>query len=167
MTTEEKKHAMYYDLACLKGQKKHPILLARFESHLEEYLEAMRQDQSRGQEATAKLASQAQTIEALHRVIKSQQNAYARLQAQLKVSEEAHKLTCKNLNDKLEDGLDFLDEALARCDAKQEIIVSQRKTIETLTFELVQARKETIKSSFWQFLTRKSTQAKPLHKKTI
>lgn len=44
MTTEELKHSMYYDLACLKGQKKHPKLLARFESHLEAYLEGLRQD---------------------------------------------------------------------------------------------------------------------------
>lgn len=44
MTIETVKHAMYTDLKCLRLQKKHPILLARFEDKLEQYLEALRQE---------------------------------------------------------------------------------------------------------------------------
>jgi hypothetical protein len=48
MTIETVKHAMYTDLKCLRLQKKHPVLLARFEDKLEQYLEALRKEHERG-----------------------------------------------------------------------------------------------------------------------
>lgn len=223
-TTEELKRDMYYDIACLKGQKKHPILLARFESKLEEYLEAMRQDHAKLveslqiqvtlyqdayenqkaltrnacvydrerwdelyqlrsdlksaehdredghdklQEAASKLASQAQTIEALHRVIKAQQNACARFKELVRITEgdrireqaQAHRQITQLEAD--------VKEYWAQVESKQELIVSQRKRIEELKISVMNASAHAPNHWFLRFFPRRTSIPKPLPKKTI
>ena len=117
-------------------------------------------------EATAKLASQTQTIIALHTVIKNQKTALIASQRLLEKSESDRKRDKANFADERAQNLEAFDETLARCEKKQELIVSQRKAIETLTFELASVQKRAERPSFWQFLTRKSTKAKILPEKT-
>jgi uncharacterized coiled-coil DUF342 family protein len=57
------------------------------------------------------------------------------------------------------------DERWEQIDAQQKLIVSQRKAIESLTFELASVRKQAKKRSFWGFLMPKKNQAKPLPEK--
>lgn len=118
------------------------------------------------QDATAKLASQTESIRALLRVIKSQQNACTRFKELVRITEGDRIREQAEAHRQIMQAEAMADDRWEQLEQKQELIVLQRKAIETLTFELVKARKETIKSSFWQFLTRKRTQAKPLPKKT-
>lgn len=119
------------------------------------------------QEATAKLASQTQTIIALHRVIKSQQNACARFKELVRITEgdrireqaQAHRQITQLEAD--------AKEYWAQVESKQELIVLQRKRIESMAAELLLSKKPARMSNFWRFLSRKSTKAKPLPKKTI
>lgn len=122
-------------------------------------------------DATAKLASQTQTIIALHRVVKDQQSAQASLQGRI-----SDLITAKNR----EQAESYSSAALAQSeimrlesyigkdsdllDSKQKLIVSQRKAIESLTFELASARKQAQKRSFWTFWKRKPAQAKKIPK---
>lgn len=119
------------------------------------------------QEATAKLASQTQTIIALLRVIKSQQNACARFKELVRITEgdrireqaEAHRQIMK--------AEAMADDRWEQLEQKQELIVSQRKRIEELQDALLFSRKPARKPFFGWLFARQSTQAKPLPKKTI
>lgn len=117
------------------------------------------------QEATAKLAQQAKTIIALHRVVKDQQASQDRLQRGMDEALAICNRDKARFSDERAQSLEAFDETLARCEAKQELIFSQRKVIESLTFELASARKQAQKRSFWGFLMPKKNQAKPLPKK--
>lgn len=155
MTTEEKKHAMYYDLACLKGQKKHPKLLARFENHLEEYLEGLRLELQMAREAASERAGDAKDLKELR--------------------ESAGRLIVRNTQ--LEDALrnqahdiqvweGSYDELWNQLQAKQTLIIAQREAIKTLRFALASVQKAQEKPRFWGFFSRKKHQAKPFPKKT-
>lgn len=125
------------------------------------------------QESTAKLASQAQSIQALLRVVKSQQNSCARLQRGLDESmliinrdkakayaeaEEAHR--------QIMQAEAIADERWDLLESKQKTIVSQRNRIKELVYELLLAKKPAKRHGFWLFWMRKSTKAKLLPKKT-
>lgn len=119
------------------------------------------------QDATRKLISQSESIRALLRVIKSQQNACARLQSGVDASLALAERYKADLDNERAQNLEAFDETLARCEAKQETIVLQRKRIDELQDALLFARKPARKPFFGWLFARQSTQAKPLPKKTI
>ena len=131
-------------------------------------LESVKSDREEGRDklqgATVKLASQTQSIIALHRVVKDQQRAQEGLQERI-----ASLITGKN-RDQAEAHRQIMqaeaisDERWELIEEKQKLIVSQRKAIESLTFELADARKQAKKRWFWLFWMRKSTKAKLLPK---
>lgn len=207
MTTENLKRAMYYDLQCLRAQKKHPLLLARFEGTLEAYLEALRveregdvmvaaelieyrellrdaydrqkqltqsacasyreledeyrevrtdkqhlenaneQGYAKLQEVTAKLASQTETVESLHKAVKDYQKLLAASQ-EVSANWEFH-----------------WDCAVCAREEGRKLILKQRNHIEKLTFELACARKHIEKLTFWMFWKRKSAKDQAAQKK--
>lgn len=117
-------------------------------------------------DATAKLAQGTESIKALHRVIKSQQNAHTRLQAILQ-----HQLAERNQQQAEAHRQIMAAEAISddrweQLEQKQEIIVSQRKRIEELQNALLSVLNPPKKPSLWAFLTGKKNQAQPLPKKT-
>lgn len=118
------------------------------------------------QEAISKLARASLSLIALHRVIKDQQAAQDRLQRGL--NEAVEKINADRLADKtneLEWELAY-GELESRNDEKQDLIVSQRKRIDSLESELLLSKKPAQMSSFWLFWMRKSTKAKILPEKT-
>lgn len=155
MTTEQKKHAMYYDLACLKGQKKHPKLLARFENHLEEYLEGLRTELQMAREASSERAGDAKDLQELRE--SAGRLIVRNTQLEEALRNQAHDIRVWEGN---------YDELWNRLQGKQALIVSQRKSIESLTFAFKQAYKTFEKPSFWSFFSRKKNQAKQLPEKT-
>lgn len=171
-TTEQLKRAMYGQFArtvkALQNAHNKNYKLSRLENSLESYLESLHQE---AQESAANLASQAQTIEALHTVIKDQQTSLASLQGLLERIENernsdqarAHRkiMVAEVLADNWREGYDL---QFVQNQKRQKLIVSQRKTIEALTFELVSARKEAKRFSFFGFFKRESTKAKKLTK---
>lgn len=123
------------------------------------------------EQATAKLDSQTQTIDALHAVIKDQQASLASLQGHLEIQRKernndqarVHKeiMAAEEVADGWREGYDA---QFVQNQERQKVIVSQRKTIETLTFELDSARKQVQRLRFLGFFPRKSTPAKSLAK---
>lgn len=166
MTTEEKKHAMYYDLACLKGQKKHPKLLARFENHLEEYLEGLRAELQMAREAASERAGDAKD---LHELRESAGRLIVR-NTQLEDCLRKEQVGFAEIFMKQRAEIKLLqtqaDERWEQIQAKQELILSQRQAIKTLRFALASVQKSQEKPRFWSFFSRKKHQVKPLPKKT-
>ena len=117
------------------------------------------------QEATAKLASQTQTIIALHRVVKDQQIAQASLQGLLKTNEAERNREQAEYHRQIMAVEKVCDERWELLESRQELIVSQRKAIETLTFELASVRKRNEKRSFWRFFGTKTHESKALPQK--
>lgn len=155
MTTEDKKHSMYYDLACLKGQKKHPKLLARFESHLEDYLEALRLELKVAREAVSDRAGGAKDLQELR-------ESAGRLIVRNTQLEEAFRNQAEDLL--VWEG--NYEEIWKQLQIKQELILSQRQAIKTLRYALASVKKSQEKPRFWGFLFRKKNNAKPLPAKT-
>ncbi len=155
MTTEQKKHAMYYDLACLKGQKKHPKLLARFENHLEEYLEGLRFELQMAREAASEHAGDAKDLQELRESAGRLIVRNTQLEEALQVSEKSV-LIWEGAYGELWD----------RLQERHSLIVAQREAIKTLRFALASVQKSQEKPSFWGFFSRKKNQAKALPAKT-
>lgn len=166
MTTEEKKHAMYYDLACLKGQKKHPKMLARFESHLEDYLEALRLELKVAREAIGEHAGDAKD---LHELRESAGRLIVRnthLEEALRKEQEGSAEIFMKQRVEITRLQDCSVERWQQLQSKQELILSQRQAIKTLRYALASVQKSQEKPRFWGFLSRKKNEAKPLPAKT-
>lgn len=118
------------------------------------------------QDATAKLASQTQTIIALHRVIKSQQNSCARLQSLMDASIQDRNREQAEVHRHVMQVEAISDERWELLEEKQKLVVSQRKRIEQLESDLLLSRNPAKRHGFWLFWMRKSTKAKILTKKT-
>ncbi len=173
MTTEEKKHAMYYDLACLKGQKKHPKLLARFEDHLEEYLEGLRLELQMARQAVSERAGDAKDLHELREsagrlIVRNTQleeallNQSKEFTAEVKSWQEeaGHHATASQSWKKA------FDELCDQLQSRQELVIAQREAIKTLRFALASVQKPQEKPRFWGFFSRKKHHVKPLPKKT-
>lgn len=165
MTTEEKKHAMYYDLPCLKGQKKHPKLLARFENHLEEYLEGLRVELQMAREASSERAGGAKDLAELRESAGRLIVRNTQLEDALRKEQEGfaeifmkHRAEIKLLQTQADDRWEQIQ-------AKQELILSQRQAIKTLRFALASLQKSQEKPRFLGFFSRKKHQVKLLPKK--
>lgn len=118
-------------------------------------------------DATAKLASQAQTIIALHRVIKAQQNACRRLQRLLMTCVKERQQDRMQSHREIMQAEAIADDRWEQLEQKQQLIVSQRKRIELLESELLLSKKPERIPIFWRFFSCNKYQAKPLPKKTI
>lgn len=118
------------------------------------------------QETTAKLAQQTQTIIALHRVIKAQQNACARLRGLVNIAVHDKNREQAEAHRHVMQAEAIADERWELLEAKQKTIVSQRKRIEQLESDLLFSRNPAKRHGFWLFWMRKSTKAKILPEKT-
>lgn len=117
-------------------------------------------------EATAKLAQGTESIKALHRVIKTQQIEQDRLQRGLDEALEICTRDRARYAAELEQWGTNYDEQWEANQAKQKLIVSQRKAIETLHARLYSLENNPNKRGFWRVLLRKNNKAKPIPKKT-
>lgn len=118
------------------------------------------------QRATAKLDSAARMLRELHRVIKNQNDAYARLQALLQSQLDERNQQQAEAHRQIMAAEAIADDHWEQLEQKQETIISQRKRIDELQNSLLSAMKPAKKPSFWLFWMRKSTKAKILPKKT-
>lgn len=181
-TTEQLKFEMYEQLSAIRKARKHPIMLRNFEDDLEAYLEALRRQVSEADSAlgtyagmveqgAVKLARASLTILALHRVIKDQQKAQDRLQEGLDEAVQIINLEKSKVYAEAEEAIRQImqaeavaDERYEMLEGRQKLIVKQRKTIESLTFELASAQYSPGIGAFFARLWRKSNAAKPLPK---
>lgn len=133
-------------------------------------LESVKNDREEGhdklQEATAKLASQTQTIIALHRVIKAQQNACTRLRGVLDIAVHDRNREQAEAHRNIMQAEAISDERWELLEAKQKLIVSQRKHIEQLENDLLLSRKPRKARSLSEVLLRMKVSSKHSDKKT-